>query len=129
MNSLYVFLTGRRLITFPPVRGRTGAASPERERPRTYTGVRDRASSSLQARASGRRYGRRSSRPSSSAERLRAVEVEVRLQPVPPALASEAGFLVAAERRRRVEAVVRVGPDHAGLQSLGHPEDARALLG
>jgi hypothetical protein len=44
------------------------------------------------------------------------------------ALAAEAGLLVAAERRRRVEAVVRVRPDDAGAQPLRHPEDARALL-
>src|SRR5581483_263091 len=65
----------------------------------------------------------------SATERLRPLEVEVRLEPVPPALATEAGLLVAAERRRRIEAVVRVRPDHAGLQPLGHPEDPRALLG
>ncbi len=37
-------------------------------------------------------------------------------------------LLVAAERRGRVEAVVRVRPDHAGAQALRHREDPRALL-
>src|SRR5687768_15477955 len=56
------------------------------------------------------------------------VEVQVRLEPVEAALAAEARLLVAAERRRRVEAVERVRPDDARAQSLRHPEDARALL-
>src|SRR6059058_4197461 len=47
---------------------------------------------------------------------------------MPPALAAEAGFPVAAEGRARIEAVVRVRPHDAGPQALGHPEDARALL-
>src|SRR3954453_1927740 len=59
---------------------------------------------------------------------LRSVEVDVRLQPVASALAAEAGFLVAAERRRRVEPVEGVRPDDARAQTLGHPENARALL-
>src|SRR5262245_59990718 len=57
------------------------------------------------------------------------VERQVRLEPVPAALAAEARFLVAAERRGGVEAVVRVRPDDARAQALRHPEDARALLG
>src|SRR5947208_16756812 len=61
-------------------------------------------------------------------ERLRAVQLEVRLEPVAPALAPEAGLLVTAERRRRVEPVVRIRPDDAGAQPLCHPEDPRALL-
>src|ERR1700704_6502488 len=61
-------------------------------------------------------------------ERLRAVEREVRLEPGQAALTAEAGFLVAAERARRVEAVERVRPHDAGAQLLRHPEDARALL-
>src|SRR4051794_19048665 len=76
MNSLYVFLTGRRSATV----------------------------------------------------RLRPVEAHVRLHAVQAALATEAGFLVPAERARRVEAVERVRPDDAGAQPLCHPEDARALL-
>src|SRR5688572_28709888 len=63
----------------------------------------------------------------SATERLR-VELEVRLEAVLAALAPVAGLLVAAERRRRVEAVVGVRPDDAGAQLLRHPEDARALL-
>src|SRR5438093_5310959 len=56
------------------------------------------------------------------------LEAEVRREPVEPALAAEAGLLVAAERRRRVEAVVRVRPDHAGAQPRRHRQDPRALL-
>src|SRR5215472_3104239 len=48
---------------------------------------------------------------------------------MPPALPAEAGLLVAAERRARVEAVVRVRPHDARAEALRHPEDARALLG
>src|SRR6187397_435756 len=48
---------------------------------------------------------------------LRAVEGEIRLQPVPASFAPEAGFLVAAERRARVEAVVGVRPDDTGAQA------------
>src|SRR3954471_13670676 len=64
----------------------------------------------------------------SATERLRLLEVQVGLEPVPAALAAEARFLVAAERRARVEAVERIGPDDAGAEPLRHPEDARALL-
>src|SRR6478735_7663421 len=56
-------------------------------------------------------------------------DIQVRLQPVAAALAAVAGLLVAAERRRGVEPVERVGPDDAGLELVGHPEDARALVG
>src|SRR3954471_2787280 len=59
---------------------------------------------------------------------LRSVEVDVRLQPVASALAAEAGLLVAAERRGRVEPVEGVRPHHASPQTFGHPEDARAFL-
>src|SRR5579884_3833073 len=64
----------------------------------------------------------------SATEGLRLLEVEIRLEPVPAALAAESRLLVAAERRGRVEAVVRVRPHDAGAQALRHPEDARALL-
>src|ERR1700759_5288190 len=64
----------------------------------------------------------------STAKRLRAVERQVRLEPVPAALAPEAGLLVAAERAPRGAAVERVRPDDAGAQAFGHPEDPRALL-
>ena len=60
---------------------------------------------------------------------MRSLEPQVRLEPVAAALAAEAGLLVAAERRRRVEPVERVPPDDAGAQPVGHPEDPRALLG
>src|SRR2546430_6941740 len=57
-----------------------------------------------------------------------SVESQVRLEAVAAALAAEAGLLVAAERRRRVEPVVRVRPDDPRAQALGHPENPRALL-
>src|SRR5262245_2936289 len=79
MNSLYVFLTGRRLLR-------------------------------------------------SATDGLRPIEREIRLQPVPAALAAEARFLVATERRSRIEAVVCVRPDDSGLEPLRHPENPRALL-
>src|SRR6476620_11838752 len=64
----------------------------------------------------------------SATVRLRSVEVDVWLQPVASAFAAEAGFLVAAEGRRRVESVEGVRPHDARAQTLGHPEDARAFL-
>src|SRR3954447_25497417 len=76
MNSLYVFLTGRRSAT----------------------------------------------------EGLRLVEGAIRLEPLQSAPTAEAGLLVTAERRCRVEAVERVRPHDAGAQPVRHPEDARALL-
>src|SRR6476661_2811970 len=60
---------------------------------------------------------------------LRSVEVDVRLQPMASAFAAEAGFLVTAKRRGRVEPVEGVRPYDARAQTLGHPEDARAFLG
>src|SRR2546421_2340689 len=60
---------------------------------------------------------------------LGAVEVEVRLEAVASARPAEARLLVAAERRARVEAVVRVGPHDPRAQALGHPQDAGTLLG
>src|SRR4051794_29411898 len=68
--------------------------------------------------------GRRSATPG-----LAVLELQVRLEPVQAAFAAEARLLVAAERRRRVEAVERVRPDDARTQALSHPEDARSLLG
>src|SRR5687768_2335143 len=46
-----------------------------------------------------------------------------------PAFPAEARFLVAAERRRRIELVEGVRPDDAGLEQRAHLEDARALVG
>src|SRR5207244_9003297 len=40
----------------------------------------------------------------------------------------EAGLLVAAERRGRIEAVEGVRPDDARPHALGHPQDSRALV-
>src|SRR3954467_6951505 len=54
---------------------------------------------------------------------------KVRLQAVPAALTAVTGFLVAAERRRGVELVERVGPDHAGPQPVGDGQDPRTLVG
>src|SRR5689334_8538366 len=61
----------------------------------------------------------------SATDHLRAVvtEIQIRLQAVAAALAAEARLLVTAERRRGIEAVVRVRPDHAGLQPFRHPEN------
>src|SRR5215203_2839873 len=58
----------------------------------------------------------------------RAGSLEVALQTVTAALAAVARLLVAAERAGRVEAVERVGPDHAGAQLSRHPEGAGALV-
>src|ERR1019366_1119027 len=55
--------------------------------------------------------------------------IEVRGQALPAALPSEAGLPVPAERARRVEPVIGVGPDHARAQPLRHPENPAALLG
>src|SRR5436305_9404541 len=64
----------------------------------------------------------------SATERLRLLELQVRLESVQPALSAEAGLLVAAERRARVEPVEGVRPDDAGAEPLRHPEDTRSLL-
>src|SRR5829696_3465608 len=100
MKSLYVFLTESRLSG----RSRSGGR-----------------------RAGARARRRRAAAAAGSASR-RALEGQVRLEPVAAALAAEARLLVAAERRRRVEAVERVRPDDPRLQLLRHPEDPRALL-
>src|SRR4029077_3499086 len=62
------------------------------------------------------------------AERLAAVDREVRLEAVEAALAAEARLLVTAERARRGKAGVRVRPDDPRAPPLSHPEDPRALL-
>src|SRR5512133_1914778 len=72
--------------------------------------------------------------PRRSAERAlcsppRSLEVQIRLEPVQAAFTAEARLLVTAKRRRWVEAVVGVRPDHARSQPLGHGEDPGALLG
>src|SRR5215208_7763099 len=54
--------------------------------------------------------------------------VEVSQQAVEAALAAEAGFLVATERRRWVEPVERIGPHDPGAQLRDHAEDPAALL-
>src|SRR5215472_19274454 len=56
-------------------------------------------------------------------------QLHVGKQALEPAFAAEARLFVAAERRGWVEAVVRVRPDHTGAHPLGHPEDARPLVG
>src|ERR1700720_2064862 len=45
------------------------------------------------------------------------------------AFTSEAGFLVAAERRRWIELVEGVRPDNAGLEQRAHLENPRSLVG
>src|SRR5215210_747173 len=54
--------------------------------------------------------------------------LEIAGEPVPAALAAVAGLLVAAEGRRRVELVERVGPHDAGPELIRDLQDPRALL-
>src|SRR6266702_2540952 len=105
----------------PPVAGTAGFPN-VRSRP-PYPTARAR-SSLLEADAPGiatRRSRRGGGHPSA--------EVQVGGEAVPAALPAEARLPVAAERRRRVETVERVGPDHAGPQAAGELEDAAALVG
>src|SRR5439155_19694441 len=108
MKSLYVFLTGRRFIARTPRGGQVRIGT-----------------KSARARGGSRRPPRIGStsgggwlspHPGWGCGGLPAgesrVESQVRLEPVPAAFAAEAGLLVPAERRRRVEAVERVRPDH-----------------
>src|SRR3954469_23245642 len=50
-------------------------------------------------------------------------------QSLPSAFTSEAGLLVPAERRRRIELVEGVRPDDTGLEQCAHLEDPRSLVG
>src|SRR6185369_12279113 len=54
---------------------------------------------------------------------------KVSLQTLAATFPAVPGFLITAERRRRVELVERVGPNHAGAQLVGDREDPRTLLG
>src|SRR6266511_2059883 len=56
------------------------------------------------------------------------VQADVGMKAVAAALAAVTRFLVAAERRGRVEPVERVGPDHARLHPADHRQDPAALL-
>src|SRR6187402_1262222 len=56
------------------------------------------------------------------------IQATIRRQSLQSALATEAAFLVAAERTRRVELVVGVRPDHAGAQLVDHLENLAALV-
>src|SRR5689334_23996816 len=56
-------------------------------------------------------------------------DIEVRSSDLAAAFPAVAGFLVAAERRGRVELVEGVRPHHAGPQPGGHVQDQRPLLG
>src|SRR6266851_8898805 len=47
-------------------------------------------------------------------------DLSVKIDRVPAELAAEAGLLVAAERRDRIELVEAVDPDRAGLERAGH---------
>src|SRR5690349_20606771 len=49
-------------------------------------------------------------------------------QTLASAFATEPGFLVAAERRRRVELIKGVRPDHARLEQRAHLENPRAFV-
>src|SRR4051812_13525546 len=145
MYSLYVFLTGRRLIgaPVPPnrtrCRGRIGTDAPRaRHGPVRSSPV---GSSPGGGRTSqphpGWGYGgaAAASRPPATSWKPRAarnsaapsLELQVRLEPVQPALPPEPRLLVAAERRSWVKAVVRVRPHHARAQALRHPQDPRPL--
>src|SRR6185369_15157740 len=54
---------------------------------------------------------------------------KVSLQTLAATFPAVPGFLITAERRRRVELVERVGPDHSGAQLVGDRQDPRTLLG
>src|SRR5207247_89108 len=105
-------------------------------RPRTLARLREsraahtrrRTPRRLRPNCRGPRLPRRSAGQALCSTLYSLVEPQVRLDPVASALAAEAGLLVAAERRGRVEAVERVRPDHPGTETLRHPEDPRALL-
>src|ERR1051325_7312084 len=58
----------------------------------------------------------------------KCLEFDIGPQAMNAALASEARFLVAAKGAGRVELVVRVAPDHAGLELAGDVEDLGALV-
>src|ERR1700680_2807291 len=58
-----------------------------------------------------------------------SAELQVWEQTVNAAFATVPRFLVAAEWRGGVEAVERVGPDHARAHALRHPEDSRSFVG
>src|SRR6185369_5458034 len=58
-----------------------------------------------------------------------SLHLDIGSETLTAAFATEAAFLVAAERRARVELVERVAPDDAGLQLRRHVEDLRALVG
>src|SRR5664279_4725004 len=58
----------------------------------------------------------------------RSSDIEVGLQSVTTALSPEAGLAHATEGTGRVEAVVGVGPNHAGAQPLGDPVCSTPLL-
>src|SRR5580658_3667863 len=58
----------------------------------------------------------------------RSCQPRVVEEALPAALPAEPALLVAAEWRRGVEPVERVGPDDARLELRRHPEDPGALL-
>src|SRR5437763_15735959 len=63
-----------------------------------------------------------------TASRWLLSDKEIRLQTRAAALAAETGLLVPAERRRGIEPVEGVRPDHAGPHLLGGPQNPGALL-
>src|SRR5204863_3569 len=115
----------RRLVGSAGGRGVAAVRSSAINTSSTYSPSRQ--NSSVSSRSPGRAWRARV-RPRRAPCARPSLEGEVRLEPVPAALAAEARLLVPAEGARWVEAVVRVRPDDACAQPLGHPEDARALL-
>src|ERR1035437_9024050 len=57
-----------------------------------------------------------------------SIQTAIRRQALQSAFATEAAFLVAAERTRRVELVVGVGPDDAGAQLVDDLENLAAFV-
>src|SRR5690554_869115 len=64
-----------------------------------------------------------------SSRRRGLAEVKISEQAVTPALAAKATLLEAAKRAGRVEAVIGIAPDHAGVQRVGHLKELAALVG
>src|SRR5690554_6270149 len=64
-----------------------------------------------------------------SSRRRGLAEVKIPEQAVTPALAAKATLLEAAKRAGRVESIIGIAPDHAGLQRVGHHKELAALVG
>src|SRR5690554_6524360 len=68
-------------------------------------------------------------RVSGCSDQLGSADVEIPEQAVTPTLAAEATFLEAAKRAGRVEAIIGIAPDHAGVERVGHLKELAALVG